>query len=101
MARLDTLDSTDLTLFRTSPLARWDQAEDENQRNKDSAMLAPRENFKLTVIFFEFHSDFEFTNKFGFSWDLPPVNFLNPRVVHVWKNLQKVFRELRPGRNCF
>jgi hypothetical protein len=67
VARLDTLDSTDLTLFRTSPLARWDQGEDENQPIKDFAMLAPRENFEITCDFLKFHSDFKFTNKFGFS----------------------------------
>jgi hypothetical protein len=73
VARLDTLDSIDLTLFRTSPLVRWDQGEEENQPIKDFAMLAPRENFEITCDFLKFHSDFKFTNKFGFSWDLPPV----------------------------
>jgi hypothetical protein len=84
VTRLDTLDSTDLTLFRTSPLVRWDQGEEENQPIKDFAMLAPQENFEITCDFLKFHSDFKFTNKFGFSWDLPPVK-LDPypeAVIH-------------------
>jgi hypothetical protein len=41
-------------------------------RQREDKYWSPR-NLKNHLWIFDFHSDFKFTNKFGFSWELPPV----------------------------